>query len=390
MLKSDNYNLRIVSAALFIPLLVEGITVMRGGVNGLITTFIYMGFLGVVLCIVFNRIRAKDLFVLAGIYSFFIVNILLFPSTIDYYKDKAMMMTVVFYLPICTFVVNHIKNWNGLFKEMKLFAAMSVPIALYMVIFSDITQYEELFTYMDFSYCLLPFVAALYLTGREERSNLWYTLFAIDALCMILYGARATFLFLVIFIAGYEYLHGSSRFRIYLLGAIFITAVIATLFYADIIIYLSTIDGIKESRLVEKALIGQLTDGGDRERLVLQSMDRISTMGAEIPGLYGDRKYIQGVYPHNIVLEILMQFGIIGGSLILILFMIIVKVDIFDTRYGIPALFLCCILFGKFMFSGSYIQDGLFWLWLFAMICIFQSRKRPLPSNIKTTHLIST
>lgn len=375
MSKSDKHNLRIVSATLFIPLLVEGITVMRGSVNGLITSFIYLGFLSVVMCVTFNRIRAIDLFVLAGVYSFFVVNILLFPSTVDYYNDKAMIMTVIFYLPICAFVVNHIKNWNGLFEEMKPFAAASVPIALYMVIFSDISQYENLFTYMDFSYCLLPFVAVLYLVGRKGRSYIWYALFAIDALCMVLYGARATFLFLVIFIAGYEYLYGNSRFRLYLLGAIFITTTIATLFYADIIIYLGSIDGIKDSRLVEKALIGQLTDGGDRDMLVMQSIARISTMGIEIPGLYGDRAYIQGVYPHNIVLEILMQFGIIIGSLILILFLIIIKVDIFDTQYSIPALFLCCILFGKFMFSGSYIQDGTFWLWLFAMVCIFRSSK---------------
>ena len=379
----DKYNLRILSAVLFVPLFIEAFTVFRHGPNSIITAFVYIGVLLFSIFAVRHQITGKDACILVGIYAFLLLNIVLFPSSIDYYKTIVMALSLLFYIPIGCFVIRHIKDWNEIFNTIKPFAVGSVFIGIYIVFFGDMGIGEEYFNYMEFSYCMLPFVSALFVIARRARKRkiVWWSLFLTATICMILYGARATILFLLLFIASYEYFGTSPKTRIFVILGIFIIAGLLTFFFDSIIIYLSGIEWLKGSRLIAKAAIGQLADGGDRNILIQDSIKRILTMDLEISGLFGDRPYIRGIYPHNIGLEILMQFGFFlgGGFLLFMLYMIIVNVT--GTKYGIVSIYLTCVLLGRFFFSGSYIQDGSFWMWLFCMLCIFKFRKKWLSAT---------
>lgn len=380
----DKYNLRILSAVLFVPLFIEAFTVFRHGSNSIMTGLIYIGGLIYSLFRIRRQITGFDLFILGAIYAFITLNILLFPSTFEYYQTVVMYMSMIFYVPVGCFVVRHIKNWNNLFDEIKPFAIGGVLMGIYIVFIGDIGFDEEYFNYMEFSYSILPFVAALYVIARRERTwkFLWFILFAFGTLCMVIYGARATILFLLLFIAFFEFLNGTSKSKIYVLvGFILVIAIIA-IFFDDILLYLSGIDALKNSRLIMKAVAGQLSDGGDRDILIEDSIKRICSMDLEISGIFGDRAYIRGIYPHNIILEILMQFGIFLGSMILLFMLYVICIDVIRTGFGLVSVYLCCVLFGRFLFSGSYIQDGSFWLWLFCMLSIFKSRYKVRAINL--------
>lgn len=80
-------------------------------------------------------------------------------------------------------------------------------------------------------------------------------------------------------------------------------------------------------------------------------------------GLAGDRVLLNGGYPHNIFLEILTQFGIIFGSLIIILLFFYLINGIFlnknkDER-NITIIFMAIGLIGLF-YSGSYLTSSIF------------------------------
>ena len=380
----DKYNLRILSAVLFVPLFIEAFTVFRHGSNSIMTGLIYIGVLIYSLFRIRRQITGIDLYILGAIYAFITLNILLFPSTVEYYQTVVMYMSMIFYVPVGCFVVRHIKNWNNLFDEIKPFAIGGVLMGIYIVFIGDIGFDEEYFNYMEFSYSILPFVAALYVIARRERTwkFLWFILFAFGTLCMVIYGARATILFLLLFIAFFEFLNGTSKSKIYVLvGFILVIAIIA-IFFDNILLYLSGIDALKNSRLIVKAVAGQLSDGGDRDILIEDSIKRICSMDLEIPGIFGDRAYIRGIYPHNIILEILMQFGIFLGSMILLFMLYVIYIDVIRTEFGLVSVYLCCVLFGRFLFSGSYIQDGSFWLWLFCMLSIFKFRYKVRVINL--------
>lgn len=374
----DKDNLRILSAVLFVPLFVEAFTVFRHGPNSMITAIVYIGVLASSLLKIRRQITGKDVCILGGLYSFIILNITLFPSTIDHYKTIVMALSMIFYVPIGCFVIRHIKNWNKLFQEIKPFAVVSVFLGIYIVFIGDIGFDEEYFNYMEFSYCILPFVAALYIISRrvEKMKLIWWSLFFTSAICMIIYGARATILFLVLFIASFEYYGATPKAKVFVVLGFIIVGAIVTIFFDNIIIYLSGIEGLKDSRLIMKAAAGQLSDGGERDILISDSIKRITTMDLDISGLFGDRAYIRGIYPHNIGLEIMMQFGIFLGSGILLCMGYLIIADVVRTKYGIVSIFFTCVLLGRFFFSGSYIQDGSFWTWLFCMLSIFRTRKK--------------
>lgn len=320
---------------------------------------------------------------------------LLFPSTIEYYTSVGMGLTLFFYLPIICFSVRHITDWNALFKEIRPFAFASTLIGIYIVFLGDINLNAEYFNYMEFSYNILPFVAALYIIARrsEKYRFFWWSCFIMGACCMIVYGARASILFLALFVFCSECILVKPERRVWVILSFIIVIGLFTLFFDSIILYLTNIPTLQGSRLIAKAAVGNLTDGGERDILIQDSIMRIKSMNLEIPGLFGDRKFIRGIYPHNIFLEILMQFGIFGGSLIILSFIYISFIDIFKTQYSIPAIYLTCVLFIRYFFSGSYIQDGIFWLWLFSMINIFTSKyklilKFPFKKHSKEGNLI--
>lgn len=380
----DKYNLRILSTVLFVPLFIEAFTVFRHGPNSIITAIVYIGVLASSLLKIRRQIIGKDVCILIGVYSFIVINILFFPSTIDDYKTIVMALSMIFYVPIGCFVIRHVKNWNKLFQEIKPFAVVSAFLGVYIVFIGNVGFDEEYFNYMEFSYCILPFVTSLYVIARRAKKNelIWWTLFFTSAICMIIYGARATILFLVLFIASYEYYDASPKAKVFVVLGFVIVSAIVTIFFDNIIIYLSGIDVLKDSRLILKAAAGQLSDGGERDILISDSIQRIKTMDLAIPGIFGDRAYIRGIYPHNIGLEIMMQFGIFLGPGILLFMSYLIIADVVRTNYGIVSIFLTCVLFGRFFFSGSYIQDGSFWMWMFCMLSIFRTRRKWLSKKL--------
>ena len=195
---------------------------------------------------------------------------------------------------------------------------------------------------------------------------------------MVLFRSRATFFLLLLFIAFYEVYAANHRFLLFVvLGAII---ALVTVFFDELILWLSEIPEFSESRFVVKALAGQLTDGGDRDVLVEQSIRRIIDAGFEVSGFFGDRKYIKGVYPHNIILEIGMQFGLILGVFMILFIIFIILKSLFFSKYPLISVYLCCVLFGRYMFSGSYVLEGSFWIWIFAMISVCNCSKGKIKS----------
>lgn len=89
-------------------------------------------------------------------------------------------------------------------------------------------------------------------------------------------------------------------------------------------------------------------------------------------GIGGDRYILNGAYSHNIFIEIIANFGIfIGGIIIILIFICIIKALLQKNslNYSIIAIWLC-IGFVHFMVSNSYIVDMRFWIFLGVLLNI--------------------
>lgn len=84
-------------------------------------------------------------------------------------------------------------------------------------------------------------------------------------------------------------------------------------------------------------------------------------------GLASDR-FISGFYAHNVFLEILVEFGVVAGGLIIAVMVIKIfkalkKVNVY-WKVGSCVCLLFCVGFFKLLISGSYLSETYFWAFI--------------------------
>ncbi|NPV45214.1 MAG: hypothetical protein HPY70_14770 [Firmicutes bacterium] len=102
-------------------------------------------------------------------------------------------------------------------------------------------------------------------------------------------------------------------------------------------------------------------------------------------GLAGDRRVING-YTHNIILEIISGFGIIIGSIIVILLGIISLKALFSQNIKEASNFISmwfCLGLVHLMVSGSYLIDFRFWIFLGLAINYIKKTKKIEQTELK-------
>ncbi len=128
-------------------------------------------------------------------------------------------------------------------------------------------------------------------------------------------------------------------------------------------------------RIFEMYLDGNLIEDSGRETLAGVIINAIKERPIFGYGLMGDR-VILGRYAHNIILELLCAFGIILGTLIVLLLVFLFVRALLKQR-GTPAfgflLSMICFVFIKLLLSGSFVYDQYFYLVLGFCICAIRT-----------------
>lgn len=153
--------------------------------------------------------------------------------------------------------------------------------------------------------------------------------------------------------------------------SIFSSGIIGFVFIDNILILLSKFlltFGIR-SRSISLFLGDKIYLSGRENlyELVIKEIMNKPVMGI---GIAGDRRVLGGGYVHNFLIEIIANFGIIVGSfLVIILVLMILKVIIKknQTKYNIAIIWIS-LGFISLIFSGSYITDMQFWIFLGILI----------------------
>lgn len=95
-------------------------------------------------------------------------------------------------------------------------------------------------------------------------------------------------------------------------------------------------------------------------------------------GIAGDRVFLGGRYSHNIFIEIFSNFGVIIGSIIIVVitfisYKAILSKNKFDSNINI---IWFCLGFIPLLVSGTYLTDFKFWIFLGLAIRIIKDRHR--------------
>jgi O-antigen ligase len=238
-------------------------------------------------------------------------------------------------------------------------------------LFSPI-EYDMVFSYL----VLVPLTILLY--KIYNKFNLFDTFLIVLGLFMIIVvGARGPIISLVLFwivlilINSFKNKISLKRIMVFLIALII---VVLCIFYYEFIIL--EIDSLLQhfgiySRTITILLTDNIDFSSGRIPIYRYTIKKIMDKPIFGYGIAGDRIFLDGTYPHNIFLEIFVHFGVIMGSIIILIFMFYWFNGIIRNKNK-EELDLAIIFFGiglvNLFISGSYITSSNFWL--FMAICI--------------------
>lgn len=236
-----------------------------------------------------------------------------------------------------------------------------------MLLNKELADYD-----MNAAYNLLPSIVYLIYWAFEKR-KWWYWIAAfLGFVLCVSYGTRGPILAaVVVFVALFVFWTFTGRRRVLkvsilvalILGAwtAFASGMLAT--FATKLTPLFEELGFS-TRIFDYFLEGNLTIDNGRDKLadaVIQAIREKPLLGY---GIMGDR-LVLGSYVHNFVLEVLCSFGLIGGSILLLLCLIVVLRGIFKAKTITDKRFLVVMvtmIFVKLLFSDSFIIEPYFFL----------------------------
>ncbi len=375
--KKQRVNCIFLSFVLCFSAIVSSLNVILNLFQGdsfLNTGILYVCYFVLLAFFLFGNIRymPKQLFVSL---MFFLVSYLatfvFFPQNAEYMWTSAddLLMNPTYILLffailgyIASFYINDMELFCLIFEKFSLVTVVLMAIRFFMgfIIRSSTPEY------MTFSYNLLSPTAFLLLLCIKEF-KVYRVVFAILGVSLIFVaGCRGAVLGLVISPLLYIFFFGKVDRNIKYRTTILLVALlfIVLFFYDSILQAVSsklTDIGI-ESRNLEKLLSSSITDDSGRENILRKTMSNVGLLGH---GLWGAQVILNGKYPHNIVAEILVDYGwVLGigilGRIAYVLLNGFIKADKFKS------VVLCALLSSgivRLLLSGSFLgQEPAFYV----------------------------
>lgn len=307
------------------------------------------------------------------------LSYLFFSDTREYMTSQSMLIVYAFFIPYGVLAIKNIREWDGFFGTLYRYARIAILLSLGMMLF---LPYRKYLIYMDFSYAMLPAVcAAYYRFSVYRRSGLKFSipllLFLLGLAEMLVFGARAPFFFVILYVAWHEISRRdiNNFLRVLWIGAVAGVLTVISLNFNRILLWLAQNEMFADSYIIRSHLTSSLFESESREHIYDVCMQFLRDMGMRVGGFFGDR-IDEIIYPHNLFLELLMSWGWIIGSLMIafLVFKVAVGLSHKDVRHDVTVFVVCCLLF-RYLVSGTYLSEGKFWAAFFALLALGSLKK---------------
>ena len=327
------------------------------------------------------RVSVKDiLFVL--VFSAIFVLECFFQNNpyLDAYFPNFLVTTLLLYF--VGVALSEYENEEVLIYHLYILSAATIIISfIYKVVFG--TPMDEIVSRyqgdMDLAYNLLPHCCLVAFYARKNINIFNVALTIFGAFYLLMLGTRGAALIILINIAWNLVTDRSSKKTIAriagLFGAfgIFLTS---PLYNAAILLMYKYAQKFGLSiRIFDKLLAGTQLGASGRDHLAEQLFASIREHFLLGTGLCSDRVII-GIYAHNILIELWVEFGLVIGTMLLLSLIITLLRGYIKSDSKIEKgliITMICSSFFKLFLSGSYVDEG--FLFLLLGICVGVTRK---------------
>lgn len=338
--------------------------------ESIVSAGVYIGWLFLLSnYIVRNTIILKRIIVSEIIYCCILLfNMMLFRDSITHMKENFVYIRqiIIVYIPCGASIscVSEFKNW-----ELKL--RPSAILASLVMLVSWIAGYAERWTAQLYGAQLVPFFLIMFCCFLKTHSSIDLLFMIVDFLLLLNGGRQSLIIALLGCVTIYIQNNISNRKRIFHLITFILLIFSVFVFYDAFMALLSVISdflGIR-SRSINMLINGQFNDTSTRNVIYKTCNAGVAKQGSRITGLFGDRVYLYSVtdwmrYPHSFYYEVLLDFGVVGGGIILVLFIMFMVKKLIKLKNEKKLIFsiLLVITMVRLLVSSSFMIEGNFYI----------------------------
>jgi|GEM_PF-700399 len=370
-----------------------------GNVAGIALPYVFVA----LLCLIEPRryIRMDFIALLIAILLFLYVTLLVHPEYLPYYQRETFGVwdhVLVPYRGIYAYLfVRLFDDPKKLLKAMKLsgyltmvYSAWRIHEALargyWMGVGVDSAGMIKMQYSVTFGYDVLPFALLFLYCALTDKKIIDFIMTGVLTVMILIGGSRGPVLFIGVFLLLYMILIvKKSRKKALIIGATALVVILFALFYRNLLeLLISILDSFGfSSRFFTTLLDGTVADDNNRAeiwaaaiRMIQKNPFGYGAMGAR----HQITQYIYAGYPHNIILEMMIDFGVIPAVLILGgLGISFIKI-LYQEKYSDwrPLAFPFFSTTGALMGSMTYWSVPFFWVSVAVIVSCFQYSRRPV------------
>ena len=322
------------------------------------------------LAIIFSFRKNPSLFIITYfiVVSIVLIHSIAFPLNVEFIMTEGMRFFFPMVIPsaLCLMTVSSLEIVEKSLYSISILTF--ILVVLYVAVYFSggfiIEQYN-----MSFSYgCLLPMVS--FYRQRTLSGYLVSIFFMIAIIALGRRGAAMVFLAYVI----YDIFQYNKKYSLLMVGFLMICFLMLPLLAE----WLESV-GI-HSRTLTLLANNEIDQYSSRRyiyNMFYQILDKHPNFGI---GLFGDRVYLNGVYCHNILLEMSLNWGYIGVIIIWpVLFIILMSIFLKCDKVNKNRM-VCytLVLIGPLMASGSYLINPNFGIYCAIVYLLYKDRKNML------------
>ncbi len=330
-----------------------------------------------------RHVRISNIVVYVGAVMIVLFSMILHPITVDYLQEewwRILIAAVPMYFIGVSFSLEDSKNdlfWCSLFSVLGMFI-----FRIYLLNSGRELENDD----MEAAYRMLPSIMYLIYYASTKKHIVYTIIAGVLSTVILIFGTRGPIVCMLVYVALLTiYLAFKSRnikkiFILFLIFAIILSVFIFDTLFIEVSSALSKVfERIGFSTRIFNFIIeGDIIASKGRESLAKKAIEAIIENPMWGYGITADRAMF-GIYPHNMFLEILCQYGIIFGSLLIIVSLVITVLALIKSRKNEGrftfALMLISVVFVKLMISSTYTTEPLLFFMMGYFVMILRKKK---------------
>ncbi len=315
-----------------------------------------------------EHIKAKDLMFVVVCIGAVVLPMFVLHENAEFIKEdlQRILLTVIpmFLVGVC---YSHEKYKRVLYYC----SAVNILVSFAYQLYKASTATESMDYNMNAAYNILPSIMFLMLWAFNNGKLRNWILIAMGMLVLLSHGTRGPVLATVLFFAVMLILHKTKsnltkalKYAFFLIGGVILASGTLLTVFSENMQKLFEELGMS-TRIFDFFLEGELTQDSGRSFISKKVWSAISEHPIAGNGIMGDRVALDGMYAHNIFLEVWCQLGLVLGTILIGAIITLAVYALIKARkteaFGF-VLMLVILVFTKLMVSSSYLIEPLFFL----------------------------